>query len=223
MFSQFDQFVLGATPPAPAAAATTTTLAADVSTAVFGQTEVLTATVSSTAGTPQGTVTFFDGTSALGSGTLDGAGRATLDVSLGVGSHSLTASFAATSAFAASTSPSVTETVNQAATTTALRASANSVSRGQSVVFTATVAAVAPGAGIPTGTVRFFDGSTLLGIAQVNSSGQAVLSIVTGSTVLRNGRRITLLGRGTHQIRATYSGDPNFTANSSAVLNLTVN
>ena len=82
----------------------------------------------------------------MGSGTLNAAGQATLDVSLGVGSHSLTASFAATTTFAASTSSAVTETVNHAATTTTLmRYSANSVTRGQSVVFTVNVAAIAPG------------------------------------------------------------------------------
>jgi hypothetical protein len=152
-----------------------------------------------------------------------GAGQATLDVSLGVGSHSLTASFAATSSFAASTSSAVTETVNHAATTTTLGASANSVARGQSVEFTATVATVAPGAGTPTGTISFFDGTTLLGTAQVNSSGQAVLTIVAGTSAVRNGRRIVLLGQGTHKITASYSGDSDFTKGTSAALSLTVN
>jgi hypothetical protein len=189
---------------------------------VFGQKVVLTATVSSAADTPQGTVTFFDGTVALGSGTLNAVGQATLNVSLGVGSHSLTASFTAPTAFAASTSSSVTETVSRATTTTTLRSSATSIPRGKPVVFTATVAVAAPGAGAPTGTISFFDGNILLGTAQVNSSGQAVLQIIAGTTVVRNGHRITLLGPVTHRIVASYSGDPNFTASSTTVLNLTV-
>src|SRR5262249_34935690 len=46
------------------AAATTTTLNTSVPSAVFGQTQTLTATVNSAAGTPPGTVTFFDGNTA---------------------------------------------------------------------------------------------------------------------------------------------------------------
>ncbi|MEI4861463.1 Ig-like domain-containing protein, partial [Klebsiella pneumoniae] len=67
---------------------------------VVGQSQTLTATVTSTAGTPTGPVTFFDGTTTLGQASLNAAGQATLTVSLGVGAHSLTASFAGTSAFA---------------------------------------------------------------------------------------------------------------------------
>src|SRR5262249_42620642 len=72
-------------------AATTTTLAAGASTVTFGQPVTLTATVTSAAGTPTGTVTFFDGSTALGTVSLDGKGQASLAVQLGVGSHALTA------------------------------------------------------------------------------------------------------------------------------------
>ena len=61
-----------------AAAATTTTLSTSTATAVFGQIESLTATVTSQAGTPIGTVIFRDGTTVLGSAPLDAAGQATL-------------------------------------------------------------------------------------------------------------------------------------------------
>ena len=65
-------------------------------TAVFGQTVLLTATVTSQAGVPTGTVTFLDGTTVLGTAPVNAAGQATLAVSLGVGNHALTASFAGT-------------------------------------------------------------------------------------------------------------------------------
>ncbi len=74
-------------------AATTTTLSTSTATAVFGQIETLTATVTSRAGTPIGTVFFRDGNTLLGSAPLDAAGQATIPVSLGIGTHALTASF----------------------------------------------------------------------------------------------------------------------------------
>jgi streptogramin lyase len=194
-----DRFTLGGTQAAP----TTTILAADVNPAVSGQPVKLTATVTA-AGTPAGTVTFRDGGRALGSSPVDAAGQATLSVALGAGSHSLTASFVGTSAFAASTSAALTEVVNRAATGTALTASANLVVVGQRVVFTATVRAVAPGAGTPTGTVTFLDGSTSLGSAALDAGGRATFSAAFSTA-------------GSHVIRAVYGGDSNFVGSSQAI------
>ncbi len=181
-------------------AATTTALSTSASSAVFGQTETLTATVTSPAGTPAGTVTFFDGSVVLGTATLSAAGQATLTVSLGTGAHSLTASFTPTGSFAASTSASVAETVNRAVTTTALSPSVSSVVTGQSVVLTATIVPVAPGAGTPTGTVTFKDGNVILGTATV-IGGKATFTTSFAST-------------GNHVITAAYSGDTNFVASA---------
>ena len=47
---------------------------------------------------------------------------------------------------------------------------------GKSVTFTATVTAVSPGTGVPTGTVTFEDGSTTLGTGKLNSSGFATFT-----------------------------------------------
>jgi hypothetical protein len=186
------------------AAATTTTLNTSVPSAVFGQTQTLTATVNSPAGTPTGTVTFFDGNTALGSAPLNAAGQATLTVSLGVGSHVLTASFGGSNAFDPSTSAAVAGTVSPAATTVALSASTNPARTGASVTFSATVTAVAPGAGTPTGTVTFFDGSTALGTVTVNGQGKAALT--TSFATL-----------GSHQIQGIYNGDGNFAAGSQTI------
>jgi hypothetical protein len=186
------------------AAATTTTLNTSVPSAVFGQAQTLTATVNSSAGTPTGSVTFFDGNTALGSAPLNAAGQATLTVALGVGNHVLTASFGGSSAMGPSTSTAVVGTVSPAATAVALSASTNPVRTGAPVTFTATVTAVAPGAGTPTGTVTFFDGSTVLGTATVNANGQATLT-----------RSFATVG--SHTIKAAYSGDGNFTAGAQTI------
>ncbi|KJY40376.1 hypothetical protein VR41_15080, partial [Streptomyces sp. NRRL B-1568] len=72
------------------------------------------------AGTPTGTVDFFDGATLLGTGTLN-SGVATLVVTdLSVGSHALTATYNGDANFVGSTSPVDTQTVIQAATTTVL-------------------------------------------------------------------------------------------------------
>jgi len=92
-----------------------------------------------------------------------------------------------------------TLTITQTPTTTLLVSSAASIVYGSSVTFTA---AVTPStSGVPTGTVSFYDGATLLG----------TLSLVNGSVNLPT----IGLAVGTHTITANYSGDINFSASSS--------
>jgi hypothetical protein len=99
--------------------------------------------------------------------------------------------------YGGSFSPVYSQTVNQANTTTSITSSMNPAPFGQSITFTATVAAVAPGAGTPTGTVTFYDGSTNIGTGTLNGSGVATLPISS-------------LTVGNHTITATYAGDTNF-------------
>jgi hypothetical protein len=80
---------------------------------------------------------------------------------------------------------------------------------GQSVTFTATVAAVSPGSGTPSGTVTFKDGSTTLGTGTL-SGGVATYSTST-------------LTVATHSITAVYGGDTNFTTSTSSALSQVVN
>ena len=83
---------------------------------------------------------------------------------------------------------------------------ANPSSSGQAVTFTATVNAVSPGSGTPTGTGTFYDGSTTLGSASLGGAGTA--SFTTSS-----------LSVGSHSIQVSYyGGDADFKASTSAVL-----
>jgi large repetitive protein len=184
-------------------------LAADVNPATVGQPVTLTATVTSAAGAPAGTVTFFDDGAPLGTVALDANGQAGLVVQLGPGTHSLTASFGGTDAFAASTSAALSETVTPAATATALVADPNPVAAGQPVTLTATVTGLAPGDVTPTGAVTFFDGATALGTAPLDASGEAVLIV-------------NALTSGQHSLTASYGGDPNNQASTSDPFALTV-
>jgi hypothetical protein len=152
---------------------------------------------------PTGTVTFLDGTTVLGTARVNDAGQATLAVSLGAGSHALTASFAGTGGFADSFDLADL-TVNPAATAVVLSSLVNPAATGQAVTFTATVAAVAPGAGPPTGTVTFRDGNVVLGTVAVGPGGTATFTT-------------SFAAAGGHAITATYNGDSNFEASRQAL------
>ena len=103
--------------------ATSTTLTSSQNPSQVGQAVTFTATASSSGGTPTGTVTFKDGAVVLGTGTLSGAGIATFTTStLALGSHSITASYAGTSTFAASTSAALIQAVNTPTDSLKLRA-----------------------------------------------------------------------------------------------------
>jgi hypothetical protein len=197
------------------AAATTTAVASSTNPSVFGQPVTFTATVTVSApgtGTPAGTVTFFVDAVSQGPITLNGAGQATLMTSvLTVGSHTISATYTPNSAnFTGSSGALVpNQTVNQAATTTAVTSSANPSVFGQSVTFTATVNPVAPGAGTPTGTVTFsVDGTPQLPAVPL-AGNQATFST--------NG-----LAAGSRTITAVYSGDGNFVTSTSPGFTQTV-
>jgi hypothetical protein len=194
-------------------AATTTSLASSANPSVFGQSVTLTATVSAVApatGTPAGTVQFYDGTTLLGSHALTSGVVAFATTKLATGTDSITAVYVASADYLASTSSALSQVVDKANTKVTLAASPNPSTSGATVTFTATVATVAPGAGTPTGTVTFMDGATELGTGTLNSSKKATFATAS-------------LAEGTHSITAVYSGDSNFSANTSAVLSQNVN
>jgi autotransporter-associated beta strand protein len=190
----------------------TTTLVSSLNPSVYGQAVTFTATVAPVApatGTPTGTVMFLDGTTVLGTGTLSNGVASFTTSTLTAGLHSITASYSGDTMFGPSTSAVLSQMVNQASTTTTLSSSANPSGAGQAVTFTATVAVVSPGAGIPTGTVTFMEGTTTLGTGTLDSTGHATF-------------QTSSLAQGTHTITATYSGDSNFLTSTSSPLTQTV-
>jgi streptogramin lyase len=178
------------------AAATQTALSANPSPGVFGQPITLTASVTSIAGTPTGTVTFSEGSHILGSAPLDTNGQATLTVSLPAGQHDLSVQYAGNATFAPSTSATLAETVTQAPTITSLSASANPAVVGQSVTFTATVTTTVSGIGTPTGTVTFIDSGAVVATVGLDANGRATFST-------------SFTSADTHTIQAVYSGNQN--------------
>jgi hypothetical protein len=189
-------------------AGTSTVLISSANPSNSNESITFTATVTSnTTGEPTGNVTFLDGTSTLGAASVNGSGIATFSIStLSVGTHSITAAYGGGSNFRASTSPELSQVV-QGNTSTALSSAANPSTESQSVTFTA---AVSSGGGIvPTGTVKFMDGTTELGSSALNGSAIATFSF---------GK----LSVGTHSITAIYGGDTNSDPSTSPVLSQVV-
>jgi hypothetical protein len=174
----------------------TAAVVSSVSPSNYGVSVTFTAIVTGPNTTPTGTITFLDGATTIGTGNLDGTGKATMATSaLVVGNHPITVHYGGDSNFGAVTSAPITQTVNAVAATVTVTSSINPSTFGQSVDFTATVT----GAGAtPTGTVVVTDGATTLGTIALNASGSGVLTTAT-------------LTGGSHSLLFTYSGDSNYT------------
>jgi len=162
---------------------------------------------------PSGTVTFFDGTNKLGSGTLSPSGVATFASSaLADGPHAITAQYSGDTNFVPTTSTVLDQSVGKAdgVVAVALVSSANPSTPGQSITLTATVTDTVTGEPfVPTGKVTFNNGTTALGSVTLSSAGVAAFPVST-------------LPAGTNSIMAAYSGDANFAAKTSAPVNQVV-
>jgi len=189
------------------AAATTTTITppAPVDLGASVLVHVTVAVQSPGSGTPSGSVTIADG-AATCAATLDasGAGSCSLTPPAPAGTHSLSAAYAGTQNFAASTG-TASLTVNAGSAGTVLTSSSNPSVFGDSITLTATVTPQ-PGNPAPTGTVDFLDGGTAIadctGVAL--SGGSAACTTST-------------LSVGSHAMQANYSGDSNTSASTGTL------
>ena len=126
------------------------------------------------------------------------------------GAHALQAVYNGDDNYEAATSPPVTITVSKLATTTTLTASPAMLQPGIPEALTAVVNA-ASGVSTslaPTGSVSFYDGSTLLGTQQVSSYSATLSNVMLDTTKA-------------HLITAVYSGDTNFAGSTSNAVSLT--
>jgi hypothetical protein len=183
----------------------TTTLTSSVNPSVPGQSVTFTATVTASSGTATGTVTFNDGSTAIGTGTIGTGGVATFaTTTLALGNHPITAVYGGSAAFSGSTSSVVNQVVALVSSSTTLTSSVNPSAPGQAVTFTATVTST----GTPAGTVTFNDGSTAIGTGTL-AAGVATLTTST-------------LALGSHPITAVYGGSSTVTGSTSNVVNQVV-
>ena len=167
------------------------TLSSSIAATVYGQPVTFSARVAAASGTVQ----FSDASTAIGSAPIV-SGTAALTLStLAAGTHSISALCAGDAGTGAASSTPLPFTVSKAQTATLLGSSGS--------MLTATVAAIAPGAGTPSGTVKFLDAS--------NNS-------LFSSPALTGGTAIASQPATADAIVAVYSGDANFAASASAAL-----
>src|SRR5271154_7283053 len=180
-------------------------LGSSASPSSYAQPITFTAAVTSGVGvTPTGTVNFNDGSTTIGSGTLNASGVATFTTSsLAVGTHSIVAAYLGDSNNPAANSPPVSQVVSQAATTTTITSSLNPPTYGHPVKFTAAVS-FANGTPPNGESVDFHDGQAKLG-TETLTNGTATFATPK-------------LKAGVHHIWVSYAGDANLLGSDSAAL-----
>ncbi len=126
-----------------------------------------------------------------------------LAVPVATGNHQVAASYAGDDNYTGSISGTVALAATPGTPSVVVTSSATQVFTGTAITLTAAVT----GSGLtPTGTVRFYAGSALLGAGTLNSSGVATYTT-------------TSLPVGNNNITASYGGDTNYTiANSPATV-----
>jgi subtilase family serine protease len=208
-------------------AASVTTLTATPATLTANTTETLTATlapatpVAGATNTFTGTISFYDeGTTLLGQATVVDNGATISSVPLKTGvAHSVTAVYSGDGNWLGSTSTALSLTgTNTAPVTVALTSNYSSAQPGAALVLTAIVSpTVAPGStgeANPTGSVTFYQGTTVI--------GTSTLSAVANSDTSKATLTTQALPSGQDQISAVYQGDLYYSPGTSNSLVLTV-
>ena len=154
---------------------TSITLTGSPNPSITGQNVTFTSTVTSTNGTPTGSVQFTDGLTVLGTQPLSASGIATFSTStLSVADHTIYAYYLPTGSFAG-TSTSITQTVNAITNAVNLTSSLNPSTYGQPVTITAYI--VPSNGMVATGSVTFVDGGQFLAVQPVDASGNAAITL----------------------------------------------
>jgi hypothetical protein len=197
-------------------ARTSTLVTASVNPAKSGQPVSFTATVTPVApgaGDPTGTVTFTVNGARLGNPVMVSDGKATSDAfaTLTPGTYKIAATYSGDGHFVGSAGgldQGAGLDITKGQTSMTLESSPSPAAFHAPVTFTATVHALAPAVGRPSGVVQFWEGGKLLGASSLATSGEdantAAATFVT-----------TTLAPGAHAIRAVYVGNFNFDGNSA--------
>jgi hypothetical protein len=180
---------------------TSTSLTSSRDPSLYGQAVVLTASVTSAGTIPTGKVSFTWGNYTIGSAKLNAAGVATLTNSrLNADVYPLVAVYKGDFAHSGSSSPVLSQVVEETASAARIVSSQNPSAPGQAVTFTATITATSVR---PTGPVTFNAGNELLGTAQL-AGGKAEITP-------------TSLPAGITTVTVTYAGDSNISKSSASV------
>jgi hypothetical protein len=192
--------------------AATAGITAAATTLVSGQSDTFTAIVGAASGgalQPAGSVTFYDGNTALGTATLqNGVAKLTTTSLTNVGIHRLSVVFGGNALFATTASNAVYVNVRAIGTTTNIQSPAPPAAGSGIVTLTAKVGVVAPGSGSATGKITFLDGNTAVGS----------VIVINGTATLQHAK----FAAGSHYLRAVFAGTGAYAGSSSAVIRYTV-
>jgi hypothetical protein len=175
---------------------------------VYGQQVTLASHVTTTSGSgnPTGSVTFSEGGTVFGIVPVDGSGNASIDsTTIPVGAHSIVATYSGDDEYNGAASSPGSLNVAKADVTVDLTSSDTTTVSGESVNFGVTVAAQAPGAGLPDGTVQL--------VIDGNNAGSPVA--LTGGVA--NFDPVTSLLNGNHTVAVSYSGSSNYKSGSDSL------
>lgn len=185
---------------------TTTTVSATPNSLTYGQTTALTATVTSSVGTPTGTVSFYDGATLLGSATLSGNSATLNNVALVAGTRSIKAVYAGSGSIVGSTSTTITVTVAKATpvvTITSINPSPGTAFGSINVSATITASPTPP---------------TQAGLLLIDGGVIDIMNPGAGSMTRTTNRIPT----GVHQVVARYTGNANYNQADSAPVSLSM-
>lgn len=188
-------------------AASAVVLTSNANPSLVGSPVTFTAKVTGEGTQPTGSVTFLDGTQAIGTAVVNGSGIATLVTSsLSLGNHAISVTYAGDATHNASAPGSLSQTVQQKTTTT-LVSNLNPALVGDRIVFTVTVTG-STNQNI-SGTIGIYEGTSLVGSSVVTSGAASIA--------------VTNLAAGSHVLLAKYEGDSSSQGSSSASLTQAVN
>ena len=171
--------------------ASVVTLTSSANPANYGASVIFTAQTTAAA---TGSMTFYNGATILGTGTMAGGVATYTATGLSTGTHSITASYSGDSDYSPAVSTAVSQVIVRASATVSMTSTFSPSTYGQSVTFTFTATGVL---GTPGGTVAISDGASLLATPTLNASGVATFT-TSNLTV------------GSHTLTAVYGGDANY-------------
>ena len=186
-------------------ATTTTTIAVTTTQAVTGTTATITTTVHpQIGGTPTGTVTYYNGTTSLGSAPV---GTPFTTPVLPVGTDQLSAVYSGDGNFLTSTSAKTSVTSIAPTNITLIPALNHVFYPASSVAYTVIVPLKL--LQLVSGTITIYDGTTVIGTYNILPTG-----VLVGVT--------PQLSVGTHNLRAVYSGNSQYPPGESPIETVTV-
>lgn len=183
--------VLALAGTARAQIATEVALVSDLNPSVLSDLASFIATVSPVvpgSGTPTGTVTFKNGGTDIGTGSLSGGVVTFSTTTLPAGANIITAVYEGSTDYISSTSPDLEQQVDQRETATTLASGVNPSLVGQAVTFEALVAGY--GGGAPSGNVTFTEDGNVLGtvvLEAIGAGASVTVSAFHACALTRNG------------------------------------